>query len=584
MRSGSNPSETPGRRPRRAAGQEAGEHQQRHRGRQLPRHERIAQQPPATAGARDANGAVQVAHQVRPRGAERRHQTRQHAGSRRQRRREQECARVERKRQGDGNRTDGRLHRGEHAQQAPRQGQARRGAERRQHQALRQQLPDETSPAGADGEPHADLPASRHAAGKQHAHDVGARHEQDDTDHQHQAGGAHPHRAGHRRRQPHVVRRGQRHLPIRVRLRVRGGEVRHDHVQARFCLGERDVVAKPSLDEHPALPAALEPRLARGGHERRDADRRHVVHPRHRRPQVRARYRRHAEEPGRRHADHDVRLRPDTEYPSHHGRIPSEGSRPQPAGDHGHAGGAGPVVLRRQQPAEHRLNAEKPKVVAGHRFAHHEVDVLVHPHHREHRRVRRHVREHVVLRAQIEVVGIGARRVAIVGVAGIDVDELRGTNQWQRAEQDRVDDREERRVEADRHGQRHDHRDGEARIPARAAQRVPEVAEQGPPAAARRARPGPPREWRRRRPDADAPAGTLLPGDIPSRSFFSASIATWKRSSSAVSSSSRPRRNRLRRRESTPAASLTRCLRRRSFCSSECKAATACSDCQKKIE
>ena len=160
-------------------------------------------------------------------------------------------------------------------------------------------------------------------------------------------------------------------------------------------------------------------------------------------------------------------------------RVPPERSRPQPGGNHRHACGARPIVVRREQPAEHGLHAEKLKVVPGHRLAHHEVDVVVHPHHRAHRRVRRHVREHVVLRAQIEVVRIRVRRMLTeLGVTRVDVDELRWTNDRQRTEQDRVDDGEDCGVEADGDGQRHDGGDGESRIPAQAAEPVAGVADQ----------------------------------------------------------------------------------------------------------
>ncbi len=76
-------------------------------------------------------------------------------------------------------------------------------------------------------------------------------------------------------------------------------------------------------------------------------------------------------------------------------------------------------------------------------------------------------------------------------------------------------------------------------------------------------------------------------GVMPARTFFSASISRWKRSSSAVSSSSRPRRRRPRSRARRSAAGLTPNLRfrlvrpPRSFCSSEHKTAIARSDCQK---
>ena len=173
------------------------------------------------------------------------------------------------------------------------------------------------------------------------------------------------------------------------------------------------------------MAAPFERGLAGGGCERLGTDWRYVVHPRHRGPQVRAWHGGHAVEVRRRDTDDLIRLRPDTQAPAHDGRIPSEGPFPQSARDHGHARGGRMIVLRRQQPAEHRLHAEKLKVVAGHRLAHHEVDFLAHPRHRKHRGMRGHIREHVVLRAEIEIVRIGVAHVPVeTGLARVDVDEL----------------------------------------------------------------------------------------------------------------------------------------------------------------
>ena len=55
---------------------------------------------------------------------------------------------------------------------------------------------------------------------------------------------------------------------------------------------------------------------------------------------------------------------------------------------------------------------------------------------------------------------------------------MRGTGNRQRPEQQRVDDREDGGVEADGDGQRHGGGEGEARTPARAPQRIADVAEQ----------------------------------------------------------------------------------------------------------
>ena len=325
---------------------------------------------------------------------------------------------------------------------------------------------------------HRDLPPPRHGAGQQHAHDVRAGHQHNDPDREHQARRCHVHRAAHLRRQSHVVRQRQRRTLVLVRFRIGSFQIGHDHVQVRRRLRQRDAVAKTSLDEHPAEPAALELRLARRRHPGRDAHGRQVGDPGHRDPQVRAGNRRHAVELRRRHPDDDVGDGADVDGPSDHVGIPTERALPQTAGDHHHAWGRGAIVLRRQEPAPDGPQAQELEVVAGDCLAHDEARGLVHARDGRHRGVRGHLGEDLVLCSQVQVVRIGARRVRIVGQARPDVDELRRSRDGQRMKERGIDDREDGRVEADRDGEGHDGGEREDRAASRRTDRIGEVADQ----------------------------------------------------------------------------------------------------------
>ena len=78
---------------------------------------------------------------------------------------------------------------------------------------------------------------------------------------------------------------------------------------------------------------------------------------------------------------------------------------------------------------------------------------------RDRRAVADHAGEDRVLRPEIEEVRIRAGRVGVaVPAARVDVDEPIGPLDRQRAKQQRVDDREERGVEADADAERQDRR------------------------------------------------------------------------------------------------------------------------------
>ena len=96
-------------------------------------------------------------------------------------------------------------------------------AKRSENRALDEQLLNQASAAGADGEPHADLAAPRGGAREQHSGDIRAGNQQHEADDRHQPRRAERQDAsGLRHEQPHLFGRHRRHFLVLVRLHVRG--------------------------------------------------------------------------------------------------------------------------------------------------------------------------------------------------------------------------------------------------------------------------------------------------------------------------------------------------------------------------
>ena len=105
-------------------------------------------------------------------------------------------------------------------------------AQHREHQAFGQQLANQSSAARADRQADADLLLPSRGARQEHVRDVDARDEQNEPDTEHQRGGDRPHRRIGLRMHAHVGGNGNR--PLLIGLGMRGGELRHDHLQVRF--------------------------------------------------------------------------------------------------------------------------------------------------------------------------------------------------------------------------------------------------------------------------------------------------------------------------------------------------------------
>jgi hypothetical protein len=131
---------------------------------------------------------------------------------------------------------------------------------------------------------------------------------------------------------------------------------------------------------------------------------------------------------------------------------------------HHHDGwGARLVVFRQKRASERGAQAEDPEVVAGHDFAEGQARPVTARQHCERRAVSDQVVEDRARRLQVQVVGIGTAGISVaVGRVGVDVHEAVGFANRKRPEQYRVDEAEQRRVEADAERERRHGNQGKA--------------------------------------------------------------------------------------------------------------------------
>jgi hypothetical protein len=340
-------------------------------------------------------------------------------------------------------------------------------------------LLNEPRTARADGETDADFLLAPRRAGEEHAGNIRAGNQQDEADDEHESERDRANRPIRNRMNVNVLGRQRADIEALVRLLVGGLQTLADerHVRGRGVVGRAGF--QPAFDEHPSRAPALEARGAGRRHRADDAARLDLVDVSHRRPHLRCQERHHAGERRRRDANDRVRLAVDSDRLADGRRAGGVFTIPQPIGDHCRARRARLVVFRQQRAADKRLHAEQLKVVAGHRLAHRKPRAVDQFHGGHRRAVGQHVGEHVVLRFEIEEVRIRAGRVAIaVAAAGEHVDQPVRALDRQRLEQQGVDQREQRGVEADADGQRRDGDQSERRAAAQPAKRETDVGQE----------------------------------------------------------------------------------------------------------
>ena len=138
------------------------------------------------------------------------------------------------------------------------------------------------------------------------------------------------------------------------------------------------------------------------------------------------------------------------------------------------------VVLRTEQPARGGTKAEQREVIAVHELTGERLDVIAHVVRGDRKHRDRDLRERRRgLALEVDVVGIGERRVREVGLFLVDLGDLLRMRDRRAPEENRVHQAEDRRVGADAERQRQERDEGEARPLARASNGEADVVEDG---------------------------------------------------------------------------------------------------------
>jgi hypothetical protein len=307
---------------------------------------------------------------------------------------------------------------------------------------------------GAERGAHRDLARARGRAHQQQVGDVGAGDQQHEPDRAHEDQQRRLHVAddlvAHRRqldRQPRAVGLGVLRLqpPVHGRQHAARAVQRHPRLE-------------PS-DHRQELGATAEGRVGALRHQQVGGARQH--------------------QPGRRDADHRARDAVERDRPADDRRVATEAPLPEGVAEHDDARHAAALLVGREAAAEHRRRAEHAQVVGRHRRAARALG----------RTVAGDVVRRVAVRGQLAGAGEAVAPVEEVGQRRAAVPEVRIRRERhhqpvrlairQAAQQDRVDDPEDRRVDADPDREHEDDDEREARCAVELAQRGAEISEHG---------------------------------------------------------------------------------------------------------
>jgi hypothetical protein len=427
-----------------------------------------------------ASPAPAVAHEPcepRARGAHRRDEPRQHARQERGGEREAEHARVEPDRLG------ARQVRGQERDQPTQRERghphAGRAGDRADHELLGHQPAHHACARAADRPAQRELPHAPGRAGEREVGDV------------HAGGQQHEpyRRPEHEQRAPHVA--DERRLQ-RVDGERRSPVGRHAPRDRRAHPGDRRTAEGERLLGPDAVAQAGDELI--------------VVHPpvvadvarvdRGRGPQLGTDGRRR--EAGRHHPHHLARDAVERDAPPHDGRIGAEALAPHAVAEQHDAVAPGAVLAGGQCAPERRPRAEQREQVGAHRRDLRERRLATPG---AQRRALRRADERDADEGALGALGEGARDSLRRAAVGPDAHQPLGRLVRKRAQEHRVDDREERRVDAHAQGER---ARGGQQVGRRAAQRAPGVAEIGQHVGASRGR-------RRRRREGRSPADAASP-------------------------------------------------------------------------
>ena len=334
-----------------------------------------------------------------------------------------------------------------------RQGDARDSRDDAEHHALGHQLPDDPAACRAERAADRHLALATRRARQQQVRHVRRRDEQQTADgaEQHVQNPTHVTDDG-------VLERNRVECPV-LRPGVLPLQAGADDLEIRPQLGERHARLEPRDGREVERPATL--RLL----HRQDAPD-FLVAPR-------------IGEVSRHHADDDVRLRADRHRTSDDRRVAVVAAHPERVAEHGRLRGAWFVVAVLKDAAEQRPGAQHVEESIGHLGTGNAFGWAV----AAGERCRRVVEggngvSRLVLRAPRQEVRVRKHQPATVGSDDADVRESIGVAEWQRPQQNGVDDREDRGRRADAEGQREDRDGRKARAFDEEADRVAGVGKQ----------------------------------------------------------------------------------------------------------
>ena len=360
-----------------------------------------------------------------------------------------------------------------------REQKAESAAQTGEEKALDQELAHDVAAPGAEGQAHRDLAFARSGSGQQQVRDVGAGDEQDESDHprENEERGREllPQRREAAKAREHLELLGQEAI---AKARGRVGHLAElvlvdltvEHLQARRRLHPRHAGLEPGHHVQPHEAPILE--LVPGGRDGRlhgqgdvEIGRRTHLDPVKRRS---------------RHAHDRERAAVQLEDLPHHARIATEAPLPVAVVEHRHRAGVGLNVVFGGEGAAHgRLHPQHGEEVAGHDLSQRALGLPLGLEAQGHRKARQHSREDRVLVAEVAVHRVGKGLIgeegAHVGTGAVEQHQLLGASDGQEAQEDLIEEGEDRRVGADAEAQRGHHEKAEARVLAEHPERVAQV-------------------------------------------------------------------------------------------------------------
>src|SRR5262245_6639275 len=231
-----------------------------------------------------------------------------------------------------------------------------------------------------------------------------------------------------------------------------------DQIEARARLFQRRLGLEPSDDEEPTVTAAVE--------HRHSTLRLQLRNHHHRYPQFGRQRTNHSRVLRRRYADHRQRLVVDRDRFADQGGVGAEAAAPQTVADHHHRMRARRLIFLRQKcSTTESLYSEQVEIIAGDRLSYDLFHTVRLAQFECPDRICRETGEYFTLFTKDQKILVSGIHIRSPRVAAVKLDQLFGPGYRTRAEDDGVDDAEDRRIRADTQRQRQYRNHREAGLP-----------------------------------------------------------------------------------------------------------------------